>query len=87
MLAVGAGWGWPGLYNLAVVRAYPLVAAAATGISQTGIYLGAAIGPILLGVVADTVGFSGLWLATTAIALISGAMALIGHRALARRSS
>ena len=87
MLAVGAGWGWPGLYNLAVVRAYPRAAAAATGVSQTGIYLGAAIGPILLGVVADTVGFRGLWLATTAIALASGIMALTGQRLLARQPS
>lgn len=85
ILAVGAGWGWPGLYNLAVVRAYPSVAAAATGVSQTGIYLGAALGPVLLGLVADTVGFTGLWLTTAAIALASGAMALGGHRALARQ--
>lgn len=85
MLAVGAGWGWPGLYNLAVVRAYPSVAAAATGVSQTGIYLGAAFGPVLLGLIADTVGFTGLWLATAAIALASAAMALGGHRALARQ--
>ena len=85
LLAVGAGWGWPGLYNLAVVRAYPLAAAAATGVSQTGIYLGAAIGPIVLGLVADTVGFTGLWLTTTAIALTSAAMALTGHRVLARQ--
>lgn len=85
VLAVGAGWGWPGLYNLAVVRAYPSVAAAATGVSQTGIYLGAALGPVLLGLVADTVGFAGLWLATATIALASAAMALGGHRALARQ--
>ena len=85
LLAVGAGWGWPGLYNLAVVRAYPFAAAAATGVSQTGIYLGAAVGPLLLGLVADTVGFTGLWLTTTAIALASAALALTGHRALARQ--
>lgn len=85
LLAVGAGWGWPGLYNLAVVRAYPSSAAAATGVSQTGIYLGAAIGPIVLGVVADTIGFAGLWFTTTAIALVSAAMALTGHHALARQ--
>lgn len=46
-------WAWPGLFNLAVVRANPSRPAAATGITQTGTYLGAVSGPLLFGVLAQ----------------------------------
>ncbi|HEX2742210.1 MAG TPA: MFS transporter, partial [Rubrobacter sp.] len=36
LLAFGAGWGWPGLFNFAVVKTNPGAPAAATGITQTG---------------------------------------------------
>jgi hypothetical protein len=36
LLAFGAGWGWPGLFNFAVVLTSPRAPAAATGITQTG---------------------------------------------------
>ena len=40
LLAFTLGWGWPGLFNLAVVDR-PRGAGRATGVSQTGIYVGA----------------------------------------------
>ena len=36
LLAFAAGWGWPGLFNFAVVKTSPGAPAAATGITQTG---------------------------------------------------
>jgi hypothetical protein len=44
-VAFGLGWAWPGLFNLSVVREYPEAPGAATGITQTGTYLGAGLGP------------------------------------------
>ena len=52
-LAFATGWAWPGLFNLAVVRVNPSAPGAATGITQTGTYLGAVVGPVLFGVVAE----------------------------------
>jgi MFS family permease len=48
-LAALLGWGWPGLTNLAVVRRFPEVAHRATGVTQTGVYFGAVLGPIIFG--------------------------------------
>ena len=74
-LAFGAGWAWPGLFNLAVVRANPASPAAATGITQTGTYLGAVAGPLAFGFLAEHASFAAAWLAAAAVALAaSGAM-------------
>lgn len=69
----GAGWAWPGLFNLSVVRNNPSAPATATGISQTGVYVGAACGPVIGGVVADVWGYPALWL-TAAVALSVAAL-------------
>ncbi len=69
-LAFGAGWSWPGLFQLSVVRNNPSAPAAATGISQTGIYIGAALGPLVGGVIAAAYGFRVLWL-VGAVALLT----------------
>lgn len=60
-LAFGAGWAWPGLFNLSVVRAAPDRPGRATGITQTGTYVGGAVGPIVFGSVAETAGYSTAW--------------------------
>lgn len=81
----GAGWAWPGLYNLSVVRNNPSAPAAATGISQTGIYIGAASGPLLGGQIAATWGYPALWLCAGSTMLVA---AVLGThlRARLRRS-
>ncbi len=70
LVAFGSGWAWPGLFNLAVVRLNPGAPAAATGITQTGVYVGALAGPVLFGLVVDAVGYGPAW------ALAAGASAL-----------
>ena len=41
LVAFAFGWGWPGLFNLAVVQSHRDAPGAATGVTQTGIYVGA----------------------------------------------
>ena len=60
-VAFGSGWAWPGLFNLAVVRLNPSAPAAATGITQTGVYVGALTGPIAFGLVVDAWGYGMAW--------------------------
>jgi len=67
-------WAWPGLFNLAVVQANPSHPAAATGITQTGTYIGAVSGPLLFGVLAEHTSYPLAWLVAAAFALMSAAL-------------
>ena len=79
-VAFGAGWAWPGLFNLSVVRRFPEAPGAATGATQTGTYLGAGVGPLVFGLVVDARGFSVAWpLAAVLLALGATTMA-VGRR-------
>jgi predicted MFS family arabinose efflux permease len=66
------GWGWSGLFTYSVVRANPLAPAASTGITMTGVFVGAAVGPPLFGLLADGISFTVAW-ATMAVALVAAA--------------
>jgi predicted MFS family arabinose efflux permease len=69
--AFALGWGWPGLFNLAVVDLNRGAPGAATGVTQTGIYVGAAAGPAAYGLVSEEYGYSTAW-------AVSGALCLLG---------
>jgi MFS family permease len=84
-VAFGAGWGWPGLFNLAVVRAHPTAPGAASGITQTGTYVGAVVGPVVFGAVAEGVSYRAAWLVAALFALL-GAATIAQGRTLIRRS-
>lgn len=84
VLGFAAGWGWPGVFNFAIVREYREAPAAATGITQTGAYTGSAAGPLAFGLVAQHGSYTVAWLGSTVLALASAAAMLVGARALAR---
>jgi MFS family permease len=75
-------WAWPGLFNLAVVRANPTRPAAATGITQTGTYIGAVSGPLLFGLIAEHASFRAAWLVAVAFALLGAASMAAGRARL-----
>jgi MFS family permease len=79
-LAFATGWAWPGLFNLAVVRVNPAAPAVATGITQTGTYVGAVLGPVVFGVVAERQSFRAAWLGAAATAIVAGATILGARR-------
>jgi cyanate permease len=68
-LAFGAGWGWPGLFNLAVVREHPEAPGTASGVTQTGTYIGAVIGPVVFGAAVEHASYTAAWLIAAASAL------------------
>lgn len=76
VLAFTGGWGWSGLMTFAVVRANPLAPAAATGITHTGTFVGASIGPPLFGLVAEHISFVAAW--WSAVGSLALAAALVG---------
>ena len=74
LLAFTAGWGWAGLFTFAVVKDNPDAPAAASGITQTGKYLGAALGPPVFGSIADRVSFTAAWWFSTVVLLIAASL-------------
>jgi MFS family permease len=84
VLGFGLGWSWPGLLTFAVVKLHPQAPAAATSISQTGVYAGGFVGPLGFGALAASIGYPPAWvLAALAMVLAASLMAL-ASRALHR---
>ena len=81
-VAFGLGWAWPGLFNLSVVREYPEAPGAATGITQTGTYLGAGLGPLLVGLVVDRWSFAVAWPVSAALLVGGAGLMVIGRRSV-----
>jgi predicted MFS family arabinose efflux permease len=79
LLAFTGGWGWSGLMTFAVVRANPDAPAAATGITHTGTFVGAAVGPPLFGLAAEHVSFATAWWIATAAVALAAALVLFVH--------
>ncbi|MER7330658.1 MULTISPECIES: MFS transporter [unclassified Micromonospora] len=85
VLGFGLGWAWPGLMTFAVVRLHPQAPAAATSITQTGVYAGGCLGPLGLGATAAHAGYPAMWLTAGAAMLAAAALMLTGSRLLTRR--
>jgi MFS family permease len=84
LLAFAAGWGWPGLFNFAIVKTSPGAPAAATGITQTGASGGAAVGPLIFGLVAEAASYQVAWFVCGAFALGALAAIVAGRRMILR---
>jgi MFS family permease len=84
VLGFGLGWSWPGLMNFAVVRLHPQAPAAATSITQTGVYAGGCLGPLVLGTVAAHAGYPAMWTVAGASMLAASALMLTGSAMLRR---
>ncbi|HEY1176165.1 MAG TPA: MFS transporter [Phytomonospora sp.] len=78
----GLGWAWPGILNFAVTHTHPQAPAAATGVTQTGVYLGGMLGPLTFGWVADGHGYSPAWLMSAGVMVFAGVLMLVGRRLL-----
>lgn len=81
-LAFGVGWAWPGLFNLAIVRSNPNAPGAATGITQTGTYLGALSGPVAMGAMVEVWGYRAGWSVVAAAFLAAALTVTLGRHRL-----
>ena len=86
-LAFGAGWAWPGLFNLSVIRASPAFPGRATGITQTGVYVGGAVGPVLFGFTAEHWSYSAAWVLAAVMGVCAAAAVTLGQRLLVSSAS
>jgi predicted MFS family arabinose efflux permease len=86
--AFAFGWSWPGLFNLSVIRNNPSAPGAATGVSQVGVYIGAALGPALGGLIVDASGYRLLWMiGGVSLAIGSGVAILLRRQLLVHHST
>lgn len=83
-VAYAFGWGWPGLFHFGIVRHNRDVPSIATGVTQTGVYIGGVVGPALFGVIAEGRGFSTAWLVVAGLMAVSAAGIRLGAHLLAR---
>jgi MFS family permease len=85
VVAFATGWGWPGLMTYTVVRANRASVAAASAITQAGVFVGSGAVPIILGVVIERWSFDGAWL-TAAAGLVVAAVVVgsVGRRVTGR---
>jgi cyanate permease len=72
-LAFATGWSWLGSYNLAMVRLNPVSPSAAVGVTQTGAFAGAIVGPTMLGLIAERSSFSAAWVAAAVASFVAAA--------------
>jgi predicted MFS family arabinose efflux permease len=83
LVAFAFGWGWSGLFTFSVVRLNPIAPAAATGVTMTGIYTGAAAGPAVLGVLADRVSYTVAWTVMATALAVGAVLVLLATQRLA----
>ena len=75
-MAFAAGWGWSGLFTFAVVKDNPHAPAAATGITQVGKLVGAALGPAVFGWLADSLSYGTAWWTITGTLMVAAVLLL-----------
>lgn len=82
LLGFGLGWAFPGLVNVAVVQLHPQEPAAATSITQTGVYAGGCAGPLAFGAAAAFGGYPLAWSAAAVTMLLAAGLMLLGRHLL-----
>jgi predicted MFS family arabinose efflux permease len=77
VFAFATAWGWTGLMTFTVVNANTSTVAASSAIMQAGIFLGAGLGPILLGWTIDQYSFSTSWVGVSVLLLAAASIVTI----------
>ncbi len=74
--AFGGGWIWPVFVNFGIVKTNAEAAGAATGITQTGVYVGVFSAPLVTGRMIEATGYPTMWLLVAGSAAV-GACILV----------
>jgi predicted MFS family arabinose efflux permease len=79
-LAFATAFAWIGVFQYAVVRTNPSAPATATGVTMTGTLVGAVVGPLVFGVIAEQVSFGMAWATGASMVLVAAATVVVGAR-------
>jgi len=87
LVAVGfaTAWGWPGLFTYSVVNANAITAAASSATAYSGIFAGAALGPLLVGEIIERASFEASWaFVAGCLAIAAATMFWVGRHVVTR---
>ncbi|WP_116043718.1 MFS transporter [Amycolatopsis palatopharyngis] len=76
ILGFVVGWAWTGVFHYAIVTWYRRSPAAATGFVQTGLSLGAGLGPLAFGIVVEQHGYAAAWTGAGVVSLLAAVTVL-----------
>lgn len=76
------GWGWTGLFHLAVVGEYRHAPGAAVGLGLTGLFAGGVLGPPVFGLIVERTSFEVGWIVCAATMIVASGVLLLGRRAV-----
>jgi predicted MFS family arabinose efflux permease len=80
VVAFGLGWGWNGLAHYVVSRTAHPFTIQATGITQSGTYIGGTLGPLLFGIVFSQFSPAVGWTLAAVVAAAGAAASLVAFR-------
>jgi len=81
-LGFAVAWGWPGLFQFAIVTKHESAPAVASGITLVGVFSGAMIGPFAFGHLVVRMGYPTAWLCASIALLIGAGLMALGRREL-----
>ena len=88
VLTYGASWGWPGVFNYAIVRQSRAEPSAATGVTQSGLFAGQLVGPPIFGWLVEQGSYRLAWGSFAALLVVAAALLRFGRaRLLAERAA
>ena len=82
LLGYCSGWAWAGLATYAVSRMHHGMTARATGITQGGLGLGSALGPLAFGTTVAATSYATAWYGTAVLSLVAAVVCGIGRQML-----
>jgi MFS family permease len=86
IIGFAAGWGWNGVFALAITDENPSAPAVATGRTHVGGYVGSAVGPLMFGWLAQFRGYGIAWAVMVLTTMIGALIMFFGH-VLVRRQA
>ncbi len=87
VVAFGAGWGWNGAFNHAIVVMNRRNPGKATGLVMIGMALGGVLWPIVFGLLVKYVGFRAAWTATAGLCFAASVLLMVTRRKIAARAT
>ena len=86
VVAFGAGWGWNGVFNHAIVSMNKRNPGTATGLAMMGMAAGGVLWPLTFGLIVKEASFRAAWIATAGVSLVSAVILVVSVRTIKVRN-
>jgi MFS family permease len=85
-VAFGAGWGWNGVFNQAIVSMNKRNPGTATGVAMMGMAVGGILWPLAFGILVTKVSFAAAWIATAGLSFVAAVILVVSVRQIRLRA-